>query len=267
MEPFELYAIRYGVSPMRTVGENMVGGDIHTPHSPLDYFIWVAKRSDRAFLIDTGMSEKTSGERKVEYLRAPPEAIRLLGLEPESVEDIVLTHLHFDHAGMLDRYPKARLHIQDAEMSYATGRCMCSKLLRRGYELPDVLHLVTCIHADKVAFHDPVSEITSGLSVHRVSGHTGGLQVVRVWTQRGWVVLASDASHLYFNMMEGTIFPSIYRVDEMMEGYRTVLRLAEGNWDNVIPGHDPRVMTLYPPPGAALEGVVARLDVLPRAAA
>lgn len=264
MEPFELYAIRYGQSDMRTKGENMVGADMHEPHSALDYFIWVAKRSDRAFLIDTGMSAKTSAERKINYMRAPPDAIGLLGLDPATLDDIILTHLHFDHAGMLDRYPKARLHIQDGEISYATGRCMCSKLLRRGYELPDVLHLVTCVYADQVAFHDPVSEVTSGLSVHRVGGHTGGLQVVRVWTQRGWVVLASDASHLYANMMGGTIFPSIFRVDEMMQGYRTVLSLANGNWDNVIPGHDPMVMALYPPPSADLEGIIVRLDVPPR---
>jgi glyoxylase-like metal-dependent hydrolase (beta-lactamase superfamily II) len=165
---------------------------------------------------------------------------------------------------MLHRYPQATFHMQDSEMAYATGRCMCSKLLRRGYEVDDVVHLVKCVYADRVAFHDQTAEITSGLSIHRTGGHTNGLQVVRVWTKRGWVVLASDASHLYFNMMEERPFPSLARLDEMMEGFRMIHRLAEGSWNHVIPGHDPLVMELYAPPSANLEGVVVRLDAPPR---
>jgi hypothetical protein len=84
--------------------------------------------------------------------------------------------------------------------------------------------------------------------------------VVRVWTERGWVVLASDSAHLYFNIRESAPFPSVYRVDEMMEGYRLINRLAGGSWDHVIPGHDPLVMNLYPAPSKDLEGMVVRLD-------
>ena len=88
-------------------------------------------------------------------------------------------------------------------------------------------------------------------------------QVVRVWTARGWVVLASDASHLYFNMMQGSVFPSVARVDEMLEGFRTLHKLSGGSWDHVIPGHDPLVMHLYRAPSRELEGIVVRLDAPP----
>jgi glyoxylase-like metal-dependent hydrolase (beta-lactamase superfamily II) len=263
LQPFELFAIRYARNGPRTLGQNMIGGDIHEMSSDLDYFVWVAKRSDRVFLIDTGMSEETAKRRREEFVRLPADAIRLLGLDPLKIEDVILTHLHYDHAGTLDRYPNARFHVQDSEMSYVTGRCMCSRLLRRGYEVDDVLHLVRSVFAEKVAFADENCTITSGLSVHRVGGHTGGSQVVRVWTRRGWVVLASDAAHLYLNARKGAPFPSVYRVDEMMEGFRTMLQLAQGSWDHVIPGHDPLVMELYPALSKELEGIVVRLDVPP----
>jgi glyoxylase-like metal-dependent hydrolase (beta-lactamase superfamily II) len=263
LQPFELFAIRYARNGPRTLGQNMIGGDIHETSSDLDYFVWVAKRSDRVFLIDTGMSEETAKRRREEFVRLPADAIRLLGLDPTKVEDIILTHLHYDHAGTLDRYPNARFYVQDSEMSYVTGRCMCSRLLRRGYEVDDVVHLVRSVFADKVAFADENCVITHGLSVHRVGGHTGGSQVVRVWTRRGWVVLASDAAHLFLNARKGAPFPSVYRVDEMMEGFRTILHLAEGSWDHVIPGHDPLVMQLYPALSKELEGIVVRLDVPP----
>lgn len=263
MDPFELYAIKYAHSGPRTLGDNMMGGDIHQSHSPLDFFIWVAKRGDRTFLIDTGMSAESARQRGMSRLRAPADAVMLLGLDPEKLEDVILTHMHFDHAGMLHRYPNATFHIQESEMDYATGRCMCSKMLRRGYDIEDVVHLVRCVYADRVAFHDRTVEITTGLSVHKVGGHTAGLQAVRVWTKRGWVVLASDASHYYFNMMEQVIFPSVFRIDEMEEAYRTVHQLAGGDWNRVIPGHDPLVMELYPAPSSDLKGIVARLDVPP----
>jgi glyoxylase-like metal-dependent hydrolase (beta-lactamase superfamily II) len=264
MQPFELFAIRYARNGPRKAGQNIIGGDLHETGSDLDFFVWVAKRSDRVFLIDTGMSEETAARRRDELIRVPADAVRLLDLDPAKIEDIILTHLHYDHAGTLSRYPNARVHIQDSELAYATGRCMCSRLLRRGYEVDDVLHLVKCVYADRVSFAEENCEITNGLSVHRVGGHTGGSQVVRVWTERGWVVLASDASHLYANVRNHAPFPSVYRVDEMMEGYRIIHRLAQGSWDHVIPGHDPLVMKLYPTASKELEGIVVRLDKPPR---
>jgi glyoxylase-like metal-dependent hydrolase (beta-lactamase superfamily II) len=264
MEPFELFAIRYAHNGPRTLGQNVIGADPHEEHSALDFYVWVAKRSDRVFLIDTGMAEETAKRRGEHFYRAPADAIRLLGLDPETLEDVVLTHMHYDHAGALHRYPKARFYLQDTEMAYATGRCMCSRLLRRGYEVDDVVHLVRCVYNDRVTFHNESAEITSGLSVHRTGGHTNGMQAVRVWTERGWVVLASDASHLYHNMQNGLAFPSVYNVGDMMEGFRILYRLADNSWDHVIPGHDPLVMDLYPAPSTELEGIAVRLDRPPR---
>ncbi|WP_208247735.1 N-acyl homoserine lactonase family protein (plasmid) [Rhizobium sp. T1470] len=265
MIPFELFAVRYAYNGPRSRNQNELGGKVNEPHSALDYYFWIARRSDRVFMIDTGMSEETALRRGETYYRVPADTLELLGLDASKVEDIILTHVHYDHAGMLDRYPRAQFHVQDTEMSYATGRCMCSNLLRRGYEVDDVTHLIRCVYGNKVTFHNETVEIADGLSVHKVGGHTGGLQVVRVWTQRGWVVLASDASHLYCNMVKGTVFPSIYRVDEMMEAYRILNRLSGGSWDRVIPGHDPLVMELYPAPSTELKGIVARLDTEPLA--
>ena len=154
MQPFELFAIRYARNGPRKVAQNVIGGDLHEMGSDLDYFVWVAKRSDRVFLIDTGMAEETAARRRDELVRVPADAIRLLDLDPAKIEDIILTHLHYDHAGTLSRYPNARFHVQETEMSYVTGRCMCSRHLRRGYEVDDVVHLVKAVFADRVAFAD-----------------------------------------------------------------------------------------------------------------
>ncbi len=115
--------------------------------------------------------------------------------------------MHYDHVGNHTLFPNARYHLQDKEMIYATGRYMCHPAMRYPFYPEDVAAMVHRVFAGKVVFHDGVDEIAPGLSVHHVGGHTMGLQVVRAWTRRGWVVLASDASHLYANMNQGRPVP------------------------------------------------------------
>jgi glyoxylase-like metal-dependent hydrolase (beta-lactamase superfamily II) len=107
-----------------------------------------------------------------------------------------------------------------------------------------------------VVFHEGAAEIAPGVTLHRVGGHTQGLQVVRVATLRGFVVLASDASHYYANIRNRDPFPIVVDVGAMLEGYRTVERLADSP-DHIVPGHDPEVLRLYPPAQASQGAVEA----------
>ena len=99
--------------------------------------------------------------------------------------------------------------------------------------------------------------------MHHIGGHTAGLQCVRVATERGWVMLASDTSHYYEHMETGRVFPTTFHVGETVEGYERLRGLAESP-GHIIPGHDPLVMVRYPAPSPALEGITVRLDVAPR---
>jgi len=114
----------------------------------------------------------------------------------------VITHLHWDHSGNMGLFPNATFHIQDAEMAQATGRCICHKWFRRQSEVDDVVALVKNLYAGRVKFHDGEGTVAPGVTVHLVGGHTGGLQIVRVHTSRGSVVLASDAVHYWMNLAE-----------------------------------------------------------------
>ena len=108
-------------------------------------------------------------------------------------------------------------------------------------------------------FHAGDAQLFPGISLHLIGGHTMGLQVVRVATRRGWLVIASDASHFYANMEEVRPFPIVYSVADMVQGYDRLRALADSR-AHIIPGHDPLVLERYPAPSAALQRIVARLD-------
>jgi glyoxylase-like metal-dependent hydrolase (beta-lactamase superfamily II) len=202
--------------------------------------------------------------RQRHFLRCPIEALASLGVEPQDVDHVVLTHLHYDHAGNLDLLPRARFHVQDDELAYATGRCMCHEPLRHAYEVEDVVTLVRRVYEDRVVFHDGDVELLPGIRLLKIGGHTKGLQALQVNTARGRVVLASDASHFYENIADARPFPIVFNTADMLDGYAK-LRQAADSPNHIVPGHDPLVLERYPGP-AGMTGV-ANLHEAPRQAA
>jgi glyoxylase-like metal-dependent hydrolase (beta-lactamase superfamily II) len=257
---YEVYAVKYAHHERRS-RENFLGGDPHDAPMPLDYFVWLIRGDGREIVVDTGFSAAMAAKRGRNHLRCPAEGLRLLGVDAARVSDVIITHLHYDHAGNLDLFPAATLHIQDRELNYATGRYMCHECFRGAYEEEDVVSMVRRVYAGRVRFHEGDAEIAPGVSVHLIGGHTMGIQSVRVMTRRGWLVLASDASHFYANMEEERPFPIIWSVAEMVAGYAKLRALAASP-QHIIPGHDPLVMARYPALSPDLEGIVARLDVI-----
>ncbi len=243
-EEYEVFAIRYGTMP-RKRGDNFIAQDSHDVPMPLDYFVWLLRSPARTVLVDTGFSAETALVRNRVLDRCPIDALRVLGVDPDTVEDVILTHLHYDHAGNLPKLPAARFHVQDAEMDYATGRCMCHSVLRHAYAVDDVVDLVRKVYADRVVFHSGDTVLAPGIELLLMGGHTRGLQSVRVRTRRGWVVLASDASHFYENFEREQPFPIVYNVADMLEGHRRLIAAADSP-QHVVPGHDPQVLTRYP---------------------
>ncbi len=259
MIAYEVHALRYATNTAARRPHNFIGGDPHDVEMPLDYYIWILRGGGRVFVVDTGFDRAMAQARKREFLAAPDVLLGELDIDAATVADVVLTHLHYDHAGNIGLFPNAVFHIQDREMAYATGRYMCHDALRQAFEGEHVASAVLRLFEGRLRFHDGVSTLAPGVELHRVGGHTDGLQVVRVWTARGWMVLASDASHFYDNMDQGRGFPIVFHHGDMLEGHRRCRELADTP-DGVIPGHDPAVMTRYPASSPDLTGRGVRLD-------
>jgi glyoxylase-like metal-dependent hydrolase (beta-lactamase superfamily II) len=259
-----VYAIRYAHHD-RMASENYLHGDPHDILQPLAYFVWAIVGPHGTFVVDTGFDRAMADRRGRTLLRPVVEGLKAIDIAADRVEHVIVTHLHYDHCGNHDIFPRARYHLQDVEMAYATGRCMCHAEIRIPFETDDVVAMVRKVFDGRVEFHDGTEQIAPGITVHRIGGHSKGLQSVRVKTQRGHVVIASDASHLYAHFTEGRVFPITYSVADTLEGYSTLRKLAD-SLDHIVPGHDPQVLERYPAAGPSLDQWIVRLDVQPKAA-
>ncbi len=258
---YELYAIRYATRPARR-SSHFMGGDPHDGPMDMDYFIWVAVGESHTFVIDLGFSPQAAVKRKRTFLCDPIESLRLVGVEPERVENVILTHLHYDHAGNFAALPAAMFHLQESEMHFATGRHIKYRYFSSGFDVEDIVNVVRLNYDRRVHFYTGRVDLAPGIVLEPVPGHSIGQQAVCVHTRRGWVVLASDAVHYYENIQRRRPYPAAVHVDEMLASFDHIMSLA-GDIAHVIPGHDPLVMEVYPAPSVELQGTVVRLDVPP----
>ena len=106
------------------------------------------------FVFDTGFDQAAAKERGRKIIHPVGEGLQALGVEPDKVDHVIATHMHWDHAGNYDLFPNARYHVQDTEMAYCTGRCMCHQTLRIPFSEDDVHAMVRKVYAYRVEFHD-----------------------------------------------------------------------------------------------------------------
>lgn len=260
---YEVFAIRYATREGHR-RNHFIGGDPHDAPMPMDYYIWLIRSAERTFVVDMGFGEDVAKKRGRQLIRTPSEGLSLLGVAAEEIKDVIVTHMHYDHIGTFDAFAAARFHLQDDEMSYATGRHMRHRQFNHGYEVDEVCGMVRMVFKDRVSFYRGDAELAPGISIHRIGGHTHGLQCVRVNTRRGNVVLASDCSHFYEHFESKRVFTTMLNVGEAVEGYAKLQQLADSS-RHIIPGHDPLVMSRYPAPSPELQGIAVRLDTNPRA--
>jgi len=225
---------------------------------PMDYFVWAAVSSEHTVVIDTGFTAEVAARRGREYLRRPAEGLKALGIDCARVPHVILTHLHYDHVGNLEDFPAATFVVQEEEMAFWTGRYAGKAQFRTLIETNDVLYLVRENFRGRLRFVAGSQEIVPGVEVHRTGGHSAGLQVVRVKTGRGSVVLASDATHFYTNIEEDRPYSIVSDLAQMYDAFDLVRSLADSP-DHVVPGHDPLVMQRFLPAREGLEGVAVRI--------
>jgi glyoxylase-like metal-dependent hydrolase (beta-lactamase superfamily II) len=235
---YRIYAVQY--ADRETHSSEVFFGD--TRHEPMQmaYFVWAVTDGTRTAVIDLGFTEPVGTRRGRNFMRSPAEGLRLLGIDPEGVDQVIVTHFHYDHTGNHGAFPRATFHVQDSEMQFWTGRHARQSAFSRSLEPDDVLAFVRYNWEGRVHFVDGEAEILPGIRVMRVGGHTAGMQIVTVETSRGTAVLASDASHYYANLDKNAPFGTLHDLPGVYNGFARIRELAASP-ELILPGHDPLV--------------------------
>jgi glyoxylase-like metal-dependent hydrolase (beta-lactamase superfamily II) len=244
-DQYRVYAVRYGHRDSVPAAEAF-HKEHAAPPQGMDYFVWAITNGQRSIVVDTGFSEEEGTRRGRTFLRSPVEGLAALGIDAAHVEQVVLTHFHYDHIGGQALFPRATFWVQAEEMRFYTGPSATRPAFRGSIALPEILSMVTMNYEDRVRFVDGDAQVAPGVRVHAAAGHTAGMQIVSVETAAGRAVLTSDASHYYANMEEGNSFNTFVDLAGVYRGYDRIRELAASP-ELIVPGHDPLVLQRLKP--------------------
>lgn len=212
----------------------------------MDYYFWVVRGEGRTLLVDTGFTPEAARSRNRTCLIPPVEAARDVGLTPETVPQVLVTHFHYDHIGNLGAFPESEVLVSGREYEYwtsalKTGTAACGAIN------PDEIAAVERAHrSGRVRLLPDRAEIMPGVTALTVGGHTPGQLVVVVEAENGSLILASDAVHLDEELEKDRAFAVFTDLDDMYRAYGALRDLSAELDARIVPGHEPRVTSRHP---------------------
>nr|WP_237467150.1 N-acyl homoserine lactonase family protein [Leucobacter chromiireducens] len=212
----------------------------------MDYYLWLLRNGQETIVVDTGAKTETLTRRGRTPLLDIAATLLEVGVSTGQVEDVILTHLHYDHAGGIDLFPAAQFHLQSSEWAFVNGGAMQHSLISGPYESADIEIVRALIGTERIRLYQGDHQLRPGIELRHVGGHTEGTQIVRVRTARGWLVLASDAMHFRANADQRSPFPVVADVIANLDSHQLCIALADAD-ELVIPGHDPETVRKIEP--------------------
>ena len=247
VDKYDVYAVRFATIAGFPVSSLVAGAD-RTRRADIAMTIWVLKGVDgRVAIVDSGFHrDRYFQQFAVKEFVTPPDALAPLGLRANDVTDILLTHMHWDHAGGLDLFPAARIWVQKDEYEYYTGEAWQSRNTHGGIDAEDVAEIVKRNIEGKVSFVRGDDDTSlSGITIGIGGRHTWQSQFVTVRTRGDrTVALASDNMYLYENLETRTPVAQTLDAASNLRAQDRMRSLASAP-SLVIPGHDAAVFSRF----------------------
>lgn len=252
---YRVLQVTYAVRRVRTshVWADFASLGIPDEEIRMPYSFWAVRTDEGWMLVDTGFSVPDAYWVDDAQWRSVPDALAAVGIRPDEVTRVILTHLHFDHAGSVDLFPRARIAVSRTEFEHASTRT--PDQLRADFIDPRHLAAVRAAEADgRLELLDGAAEPVAGITVLAAPGHTPGQVAVLVQSATGSVLLASDAAHFSEQVDRGWRFFAHSDAEQLDESVRMLAARAREADAPLIPGHDIRVAERHPAlPGPAAD--------------
>jgi glyoxylase-like metal-dependent hydrolase (beta-lactamase superfamily II) len=243
---YEVFAVKYATIPDFRVS-GLVAGAEKDRKMDIAMMVWLVLGNGRTILVDSGFyREQFFRQWKVVDFVKPSEAIAHAGLKPEDITDVVVTHMHWDHADGIDLFPKARIWLQKDELEYYAGSAWQARNTHGGIDPDDILAAVKLNTQGRVGLvNGDAQEILPGITCYTGGKHTYASQFVTVNSTAGTIVLASDNMYLYENLEKHVPIAATLDADSNLRAQDRMKQLA-AKPSLIIPGHDPAVMKNFP---------------------
>jgi glyoxylase-like metal-dependent hydrolase (beta-lactamase superfamily II) len=251
---YEVFAIRYASIPGFPVNALIAGADPARKLS-IAMTVWLIRGNGRNILVDSGFYRpQFFKEFTVEGFIKASDAVGQPGIMPagqpaltvDDITDVVITHMHWDHADGMDLFPRARIWLQKDEYTYYTGEAWQQPRTHGGIEPDDVLAAVKLNLAGRVSLvKGDAQEIFPGVTCYIGGKHTFQSQYVGVNTKAGIVILASDNMYLYENLEKHVPIAQTLDAASNLRAQDRMKQLAASP-RLIVPGHDPAVFDKFP---------------------
>jgi glyoxylase-like metal-dependent hydrolase (beta-lactamase superfamily II) len=247
MPEYSIYAARYA-GPFAVFGGYLVWQwDMATTEFETEnWYLWCIRGHEHTVVVDTGADPAMTLERKRSPLfENPADVIGRLGVDAATVQHVVLTHLHWDHAGGVRLFPNATFYLQEAEYRFWTVDPIAARPPFANLADPASLAYLSSLEGtDRLVLLNGDAQILPGIECLLASGHTPGLQAVAVDTVRGKAILGSDCAHVFRNVQHD--WPSAFSMD-LAGCLRSFDKLrARAAPELIFPGHDILMHDNYP---------------------
>jgi glyoxylase-like metal-dependent hydrolase (beta-lactamase superfamily II) len=240
---WRVHAIRYATVPAFPVHDLVTGADT-TRTIDIAMMVWLLQAPGRRVLVDAGFyRQKFLDAWKPAGFVTPAEAVRRLGIAPDSITDVVISHVHWDHLDGADLFPNARIWIQREEYEYYVAAD--GTPLHAAIDTVDAAMLAKMKEAGRVNLIDgDAREFLPGLTAYTGGKHTYASEYVGVRTAKGTVVVASDNAYLYENLERHRPIAQTLDSTSNLVAQERMKKLA-GSVRMIVPGHDPAVFQRF----------------------
>jgi len=251
---WKVYAVRYATIPGFPVHELVAGADT-TRTTDIAMMFWLLEGPERRHvLVDAGFyRQKFLDAWKPADYRRPSDALQQFGIPVDSVTDVIISHIHWDHLDGADLFPNARIWIQREEYTHYVGDQGAP--LDAAIDTVDAAMLAELHRAGCVQLLDgDGKEIMPGIIAYTGGKHTFASQYVGVHTAKGTVVVASDNCYLYENIERHRPIAQTLDATSNLAAQDRMKRIASApRW--IIPGHDPAVFKRFRVVGAGVAAI------------
>jgi glyoxylase-like metal-dependent hydrolase (beta-lactamase superfamily II) len=257
---YEVYAVRFATLP-KFPKRSLIAGAPASDSLDIAMMVWLIRGAGRTILVDAGFyRDKFIRQwRPTEYMR-PSDAVAQFGVQPSEVTDVIISHIHWDHADGAELFQNARVWLQKDEYEYYVSDSGTVKQRAIDPDVALMFYRIRTVGRLSLVEGDG-KEILPGITVHTGGKHTFASQYVSVRTRSGTVVIASDNAYLYENLEKRRPISQTLDSVSNLAAQQRMMQLAASP-RHIVPGHDMQVYVRFAEAlaGGGIKGRVVRID-------